>query len=328
MGCPTANGCSGYELAADLDFDTNGNGHIDEQDAFWNDGAGWESFPSTRHFARQYALSRIDRSAPFEGNGHTIANLYGGSLFWDNYDTISNVVLSGVYVVDGVQGCAALVCENKQGAIISGSKASGYVTGAAPSPNGSAGALVVGGLVGTNSGTITDSTASVAVAGHMVGGLVGRNNGTITNSAASGSVEGYAAHAGGLVGVNSGTISDSAASGPVNGMTSWCSGNSVSKGGCNIGGLVGFSGGTIIASTATGNVSVSPECSRDNDCNVGGLVGINDGGPITGSTASGDVSGHENIGGLVGLQLLGTISDSKASGVVSGTHDIGGLGRG
>ena len=40
MGCPST-GCRGYELTADLDFDTNGNGRADSDDDYWNDGAGW-----------------------------------------------------------------------------------------------------------------------------------------------------------------------------------------------------------------------------------------------------------------------------------------------
>ena len=40
-GCP-AEGCNGFELTADLDFDTNGNGEIDAEDDYWNDGRGWE----------------------------------------------------------------------------------------------------------------------------------------------------------------------------------------------------------------------------------------------------------------------------------------------
>ena len=307
MGCPTANGCSGYELVADLDFDTNGNGHIDEDDAYWNDGAGWESFPSTRNFARQYALSRIDRSAPFEGNGHTIANLYGGSLFQDNYATISNVVLSGVYSVkvddNGnavIRDCGPLVCENK-----------GIVTGVTASGK----AWRSGGLVGTNSGTINNSTANIVVVGGAIaGGLVGDNSGTINNSTAIGAVEGigYSSGVGGLVGYNGGNITNSTAGGEVSGWG-------------QVGGLVGKSNGPISGSTASGDVSVPPECDTDNDCNVGGLVGLNDGYSITDSTAIGDVSGHENIGGLVGLQLLGEIVGCAASGVVSGIHDVGGL---
>ena len=39
-GCP--NGCQGYELVVDLDFDTNRNGRADAGDRYWNDGRGWE----------------------------------------------------------------------------------------------------------------------------------------------------------------------------------------------------------------------------------------------------------------------------------------------
>ena len=33
--------CAGYELTANLDFDTNGNGEADEGDVYWNSGSGW-----------------------------------------------------------------------------------------------------------------------------------------------------------------------------------------------------------------------------------------------------------------------------------------------
>ena len=39
MGCP-ASGCRGYELAADLNLDTDGDGEVDSDDDYWNDGAG------------------------------------------------------------------------------------------------------------------------------------------------------------------------------------------------------------------------------------------------------------------------------------------------
>ncbi|MCY4629284.1 MAG: cadherin-like beta sandwich domain-containing protein, partial [bacterium] len=62
-GCPI--GCTGYELVADLDFDTNRNGRADPGDQFWNDGAGWEPMPI---LGRAY-------TGTLEGNGHTISNL-------------------------------------------------------------------------------------------------------------------------------------------------------------------------------------------------------------------------------------------------------------
>ena len=64
MGCP-GGACTGYELTTDLDFDTNDDGDIDEDDDYWNNGAGWlplSNFPSGNVF-----------TATFEGNGHVAA---------------------------------------------------------------------------------------------------------------------------------------------------------------------------------------------------------------------------------------------------------------
>ena len=65
MGCPT-DGCAGYELNANLDFDTDLSGAIDSGDTYWNGGAGWDPIG--------------DEGAPFdatfEGNGVSIDNLF------------------------------------------------------------------------------------------------------------------------------------------------------------------------------------------------------------------------------------------------------------
>ena len=58
-------GCVGYELRADLDFDTNASGDADAGDTYWNDGAGW--VPIDAPFGGYAAI--------FEGNGHTISHL-------------------------------------------------------------------------------------------------------------------------------------------------------------------------------------------------------------------------------------------------------------
>ena len=67
-GCP-ATGCNGYELVADLDFDTNGNGVFDNGDEFWNSGQGWVPVGWELSY-RQYPFTGI-----FEGNSHTISHL-------------------------------------------------------------------------------------------------------------------------------------------------------------------------------------------------------------------------------------------------------------
>jgi hypothetical protein len=163
-----------------------------------------------------------------------------------------------------------------------------------------------GGLVGYNSGTITNSYATGSVTGQYdTGGLVGYNSsGTITNSYATGSVTGQY-YTGGLVGWSEyGTITNSYATGSVTGSDS-------------TGGLVGWNGGTITNCYATGNVGGWEY--------TGGLVGGN-WGTITNCYAAGSVTGQRDYtGGLVGENYGGTITNSYATGNVSGFEFTGGL---
>ncbi len=63
-GCPL-DGCNGYELINDLNFDTNNNGLFDEGDRFWNEGKGWQSIGN---FDLKF-------NSEFNGNGYSIYNL-------------------------------------------------------------------------------------------------------------------------------------------------------------------------------------------------------------------------------------------------------------
>ena len=157
MGCRT--NCTGYELSADLDFDTNGNGVADVGDAYWNDGAGWEPIgPFT---------------ATFAGNGHTLANLFIARSGTDEVglfgrlgtgSLIRNVGLRGVDV-RGRNEVGGLVGDSD--GTIRASYASGTVRGSND---------VIGGLAGRNDGTITTSYVGGTVAGDdYVGGLTGIN---------------------------------------------------------------------------------------------------------------------------------------------------------
>ncbi|AMN41472.1 YDG domain-containing protein [Rhodoplanes sp. Z2-YC6860] len=155
----------------------------------------------------------------------------------------------------------------------------------------------VGGLVGENgaNGTINNSSASGIIWGGLAaGGLVGLNSGVITNSSASttirtnslsvspfsGSIQVYSGIGGGLVGVN--------ASGAVI-LNSFATGDvtfSSSSGGA-MGGLVGINGGSIYNSFATGSVSANGD--------AGGLVGQNSGN-ISGSFATGNAASSGTLG--------------------------------
>ena len=298
MGCPA--GCTGYELVADLNFDTNGNGEADEGDAYWNDGMGWVPIgESDRRF-----------KTTLNGGEHAIANLYiNGSagyvgLFGYTGDNslLNRVRLMSASVTgDSCGGCGhgGLVAQNN--GTISASYVSGDVSGTHP----------VGGLAAHNNGTIMDSSTSADVSGRFngVGGLVGDNDGDITSSYATGSVSGDDNAVGGLVGWNTGAITASFATGRVSGSD-------------EVGGLVGRTWyNAITASYATGDVS-----GTGND--IGGLAGRSYG-PIADSFAIGQVRGSDAtsyIGGLVGYSE-GTTStsywDTQTTGQLYSADGIG-----
>ncbi len=167
-----------------------------------------------------------------------------------------------------------------------------------------------GGLVGRNSGTVSNSYATGIATGYSsVGVLAGYNyQGTVTNSFAIGNATGNAtgsSSVGGLIGNNyQGTVTNSNASGNATGNN-------------HVGGLVGYSyQGTVTNSYASSNAT-------GNDY-VGGLVGWNYKGTVTNSYASGNATGNNHVGGLVG-DNSGTVSSSYATGIATGVSWVGGL---
>ncbi len=222
--------------------------------------------------------------ADFDGNGYTISNLEIdlpfvnkiGMFGFNNGGTVSDIGLVNTNV-SGDWFVGGLIGEN------SGTVSDSYATGKL------SGDWFVGGLVGGNSGTVSDSYATGNLSGDwFVGGVVGRTDeGTVNNSYATGNVNG-SYEVGGLVGYNGGTVSDSYATGNVSGDS-------------NVGGLVGSNSGTVSDSYATGDVS--------GECCVGGLVGYNDEGTVENSYATGNVSGNENVGELIGKDKEENIID-------------------
>jgi filamentous hemagglutinin family protein len=256
-------------------------------------------------------------SGVFDGLGHTVNNLVinlpatnSVGFFADSSGTIQNVGLTGASVTGGASWAGGLVGNN------SGTISNSYVTGSVSAAN------YGGGLVGTNSGSITNSYSTATVAGAVkVGGLVGLNGGTITNSYATGAVS-AAGTVGGLVGYNYGTVNGSYATGVVTAAT-----NSF-----DVGGLVGSNYNMVTNSYATGAVN-----GASGSTDVGGLVGYNygqTGATVSNSYATGAVSGATNVGGLVGYNFAGpfstsaTVTNSYATGSVTGlpnAFDVGGL---
>ena len=300
MGCPTT-GCTGYELTADLDFDTSGNGQADAGDEYWNGGEGW----------RPIGVSDARFTAMFDGDGHTIRNLYIKSSssscsglfgYADGSAHIRRVGLTSVRVeISGrrnyPQCVGGLVGYNS--ALVTHSYVIGRVSTTTTTGGSGNAYAIVGGLVGNNNdGVITDSYAIGSVSSSnrhytIVGGLVGRNDFTITDSYATGSVSSGGLNVGGLVGSNFGEITDSYAKGSVSGDS-------------DVGGLAGDSVGIIRASYAISVVN-------SND-NVGGLVGgmYGSDASISQSYASANVSRKGNAGGLVGYVGTGYFETDKS----------------
>ena len=285
MGCPDI-GCTGYELMANLDFNTGTTGDRTD-DAYYNEGAGWLPIAGTQNIGANEGFQAI-----FEGNDHTISNLF------INRDWTTTNIWAGYRIgLFGTVGDMAVI----RNLIL----ADVDVTGEEE----------VGGLAGISLGAIdmVDVTGDVTGSTIDVGGLVGfLLRGSLIDSTFDGTVSGTASHMGGLVGANTGaTIRYSEAAGTVS-----ASGSSSG----HVGGLAGSNTGTIAASFATSTVEA-------NDAYwVGGLVGTNGGpyakgsGRIIACYARNDVHGKGDVGGLVG-ENYASISTSYSTGAV---HKRGG----
>lgn len=245
-----------------------------------------------------------------------------GGLVGNNMGTVSNSHASGA--VAGGWGTGGLVGHNEFGTLTDS-----YATGAVSCDD------AAGGLVGWNDGMVSISYATGDVSGSNwnIGGLVGGNRGVVSSSHAEGAVSGNES-TGGLTGTNEyGTVWDCFATGMVsgvnstgglvgnndNGIVSSSHAEGAVSGNDSTGGLVGWNTGSVSNSNATGDVLSA-------SYSTGGLVGANDPlGTITGSYATGSVSGSDSVGGLAGWNG-GAVADCSAAGIVSGdSYNAGGL---
>ena len=197
MGCPITatdvddNDCTGYELAANLNFNTDtssdsgGAAVIDADDDYYNGGSGWVPIGDDSSGRNTWY------NANFEGNGHTISNLF---ISRDN----RWVGLFGISSEAGFFRNVGLVDVNVTGW--------GYT----------------GALIGHAYGTVDAAYSTGTVVSNKlthVGGLVGHlsQNGSIQRSYSTASVTGFGTRLGGLVGTNRGPIRASYATGAVAG---------------------------------------------------------------------------------------------------------------
>ena len=274
MGCPS-DGCTGYELTANLDFDTDDDGDVDSDDDYWKDGDGWDP------------IGEADApfTADFNGNRRSVSNLFIDRDTEDEVglfgavgsSRISGVTLAGADVT-GRDAVGSLLGDGVYATVID-NHATGQVSGEDE----------VGGLVGRTWGSVWYSSAAVNVSGNdAVGGLVGHQtlNDTIA-SYATGNVEGMDA-VGGLVGAVSDVTQVIEAS--------YATGNVSGRGAR----LTDSDSGFIICDLVGGfTVSGPVETTTSTGGGVGGLVGSSCGW-VQVSYATGAVSGTTAVGGLIG----------------------------
>ncbi|MES2206387.1 MAG: GLUG motif-containing protein, partial [Pseudomonadota bacterium] len=153
-----------------------------------------------------------------------------GGLVGINDNTISNSYATGSVNSTGGWSIGGLVGINSSTGLINlGSYATGSVSG------NTSNSQRLGGLTGSNDGTIANSYATGNVSGYSsVGGLTGTQSGTVNYAYATGNVTGNNT-VGGLAGYNNGLINTGYSTGSITGST-------------QTGGLVGNNAGTVSAS--------------------------------------------------------------------------------
>jgi len=214
----------------------------------------------------------------FDGNGHRISNLSFSFDFVSQVGTFGYLAPSGKVSEVGAENVVT----------------TGY--------------WAVGGLVGWNRGTVSNSHATGSVTGaRFLGGLVGWNTGTVSNSYSVAHVPG-GSWVGGLVGVNTGAVSNAYSTGSLAGHD-------------YVGGLVGENRSGLVSQSYANAVVTGKDF-------VGGLVGLNNWGSVGNSYSSGRVTGVAYVGGLVGGQVHGMVRDSFWDVAASGmTSSHGGTGK-
>ena len=226
MGCPST--CIGYELTANIDLDTDGDGNIgsDTGDAYNNAGAGWLPIGD---FNNRY-------TGVFNGNGFTITNLYI-SRATTSYIGLFALLGIGARVESLGITAANITGNNYVGVLASyniGEVVAVHTAGSVTASSGS----YAGGIAAnqTAAGSIHSSYSTASVTGQAnVGGLVGYasagTGASITNSYSTGQVSrssGTLTTIGGLIGAvemgftASASYFDSTTSGCVTGGSNGC----------------------------------------------------------------------------------------------------------
>ena len=213
---------TGYELMNDLNFNNTSDYMSEELQTIFTTEGGWSPIGTS---------STDAYTADFEGNGFIISNLFVNRSGFNRQGFFGAISVTSEVRNLGIDN-ANVTARFSSGVLIGSSEGvvtKCFVTGSLTGVQGR-----IGGLIGTNTGSVSECYAKVdisASAADIVGGLIGFDAGsgqTITNCYATGSVEALAP-VGGLIGGNSSSVSNSYSTGSI----------TSSSNSAQIGGLIG-----------------------------------------------------------------------------------------
>lgn len=256
--------------------------------------------------------------------GATGSSNIGGIIGTNNgnmYSGYNESIVSGKDKVGGIIG------ENSTGGTVTNIVNATSVTGENVSADNVS--QYVGGLVGSNSGSVTNGRNNGTITGtNNVGGMVGINgeNSTLTNlvNDSSAAITGEQ-YVGGIAGDNAGTITTGNEETDENV-------NLINRGTITgqqyVGGVAGSNSGTITNANNDVELNVKDSTATGNDAAeyFGGIAGVNTG-TINKATNTADVNadGATYVGGIVGKND-GTLKDMAGnSGNVTGKNYVGGV---
>lgn len=317
----------GLKMEAEKDSDGNGSGNAGIFDTIGVDGQQVGTVEDLRVYSGTFTGTN---------NAGAVAGVNNGSI--SNVTTFGNVVQSAGNA-GGIVGQNVTVSpENPENiAEITNVSAIGIATA-----NGKN--AIAGGIAGTNTGKISNSSTNSAVdsssgGAAALGGVAGVNEGTLDNVDSLGVTTGlykleghnstkenqYSDNVGGIVGTNSGTVTNAY-------------NESIVSGRDNVGGILGTN--TVVegkdnlvsnvanASSVTGEADANAAEDKDKTSDyVGGLVGNNEG-SITNGRNNGEITGNNYVGGLVGANgkdstLTNLVNDESAA--ITGDKWVGGI---
>lgn len=307
-GCPEI-GCVGFELTTNLDFDTNVDGIIDDNDEYWDGGYGWLPIGS----------AETPFTAEFHGRNFSIQNLYINRSGFDDIGFFSFALAAKIEHLI-INGLLVSISGNNNVGIIAGRMQGGYIENVSSHGVVKANNTNAGGLVGLieNGTQVTDSSSRGSVlANNIAGGLIGaavgeKSNNVLTRVFSFTEVESENNDAGGLIGKATlgNTLEQCFYIGNVNGQT-------------RVGGLIGNAsgGGSLYLSTRINNCFATGAASGSGA--IGGLAGYTNGFfRLNRSFSSVKINSGDLSGGVLGSHNTGVVSTTYWSSDLSKRTDI------